>query len=447
MDIRLSPVLHIHETGKRRNNEDSWIVSDDGKLLMVCDGVGGADRGEIASQTVCRRIDHFFKNHPNSFSDDRFIEEAIQDAIRGLQEFVAQNPDAENMATTLTLLHVHEKGITAAHMGDSRIYQIRDGRIVFKTQDHSLVNDLVRAGLISEADAASHPQKNVITRAIQANAEKSGRPEVQLLTDVQPGDKFILCSDGILESFDDPALVQALEHSTTAAERTLRHQCQQYSNDNFTAILFEIAAVNGQIAALPKTPVAKAKASLRATIPQNRAPIAEAPAAVTPAANGRFRLRLIGAAAAVFCAALAFFLLKDQKKPSLNTIEAPPAEQIIESKPEPVSDQTDSRRPSPSHTPLKTETLEKNATESPDLNTKPIESVMPKLKPSPAENIPRSIGGSRAENSTDKPKGSLSDDLQGTTKASPQAPKQQEKDKDDLKEKDDNRRWFGNNGL
>ena len=102
------------------------------------------------------------------------------------------------MATTLTMVSVGASGITLAHIGDSRIYQFRQGEIIYQTEDHSLVNSLVKLGKISKEEALTHPQKNVIIRAIQGS-EHPTEADVVLLKDIQAGDYFFMCTDGVLE--------------------------------------------------------------------------------------------------------------------------------------------------------------------------------------------------------------------------------------------------------
>ena len=142
MKIELYPPLSIHEIGQRENQEDS-IIQWDNRLFVLCDGMGGHEKGEVASQTVCQSLATWFENNlkpDEPFSDDR-LREAIEFAYAELDKYADDNP--RQMGTTLTLLYIGSKGITAAHMGDSRIYHIRpDVGVLYQTRDHSLVFDL-----------------------------------------------------------------------------------------------------------------------------------------------------------------------------------------------------------------------------------------------------------------------------------------------------------------
>jgi protein phosphatase len=147
------------------------------------------------------------------------------------------------MATTLTLLHLHPQGATIAHIGDSRVYQIRDGQIVFKTHDHSWVNELVSQGVITPEQAQNHPQRNVIARAIQA--DKPAKIEVRLSTDLQPKDYFLMCSDGILESCAEESLLLLMQQDRPNEEKIkmIQERCRLHSKDNFSCYLIQIESV------------------------------------------------------------------------------------------------------------------------------------------------------------------------------------------------------------
>jgi len=197
MKISIYPPLSIHEIGQRPNQEDS-IAQWDNCLFVLCDGMGGHEKGEVASQTVCQSLVKWFKENikDNSFSDDQ-LREALEYAYTELDKYDDGNP--RKMGTTLTLLYMHNKGVTAAHMGDSRIYHIRPGvGILYQSRDHSLVFDLFQAGEISYDEMATFSQKNIVTRAMTPGKDNRMRPDIIHITDVQSEDRFVLCSDGII---------------------------------------------------------------------------------------------------------------------------------------------------------------------------------------------------------------------------------------------------------
>ena len=209
---------NLQELGQRANQEDSIFpalgkLTPDDRLFILCDGMGGHEKGEVASATVCETISHVVLSawHPGEALSDELFLQALSAAFDALD--AKDNGEERKMGTTLTFLCLHANGATVAHIGDSRIYQLRPAsdttpaHVVFRTQDHSLVNDLVKIGEITEEEAKHHPQKNVITRAMQPCQEHRAKADIAHLTDIQPGDYFFMCSDGMLkQSTDDNIL-------------------------------------------------------------------------------------------------------------------------------------------------------------------------------------------------------------------------------------------------
>ena len=160
MKNSLYPPLSIHEIGQRTNQEDA-IAQWDNRLFVLCDGMGGHEKGEVASQTVCQSLVKWFENNikDNSFSDDLFLA-ALEQAYSELDTF--DNVSLRKMGTTLTLLYIHSEGITAAHMGDSRIYHIRPNvGVLYQSRDHSLAFDLFQSGEISYEEMMNFTQKKI----------------------------------------------------------------------------------------------------------------------------------------------------------------------------------------------------------------------------------------------------------------------------------------------
>ena len=226
---------YISELGKRTNNEDNCAFIK-GSTYVVCDGVGGSEKGEIASDIVSKSFVESYKSDP--LADANVV---LKNAEAKLSNYIDNNPDAMGMATTLTFSQVRDNGIYVAWVGDSRIYQFRKGQIIFRSTDHSWVNDALKAGIITKEEAVNHPKSNIITRAVQGN-HKPTSADTRLLTDIQKGDLFFQCSDGILESWNDvdlQALFLAIIDPDKILEK-LKMECEQYSKDNFTAIVYRI---------------------------------------------------------------------------------------------------------------------------------------------------------------------------------------------------------------
>ena len=256
---------NLQELGQRQNQEDSLFpalgksTSDD-RLFVLCDGMGGHEKGEVASATVCETISGTILSewNPNEALSDELFLQALSAAYDALD--AKDNGEERKMGTTLTFLCLHTNGATVAHIGDSRVYQLRPAskkspaRIVFRTQDHSLVNDLVKIGEITEEEAKHQPQKNVITRAMQPCQEHRAKADIAHLTDIQPGDYFYMCSDGMLEETSDENILNIITKPNVTDEKKLERlrQVTEDNKDNHTAHLIHINKVEGNVAVVPE---------------------------------------------------------------------------------------------------------------------------------------------------------------------------------------------------
>lgn len=243
MKISLYPPLSIHEIGQRPNQEDS-IIQWNNRLFVLCDGMGGHEKGEVASQTVCQSLVSWFEENisDDGFTDDQ-LHTAIEYAYAELDKYADGNP--RQMGTTITLLYIGKKGVIALHMGDSRIYHIRPNvGILYQSRDHSLVFDLFQAGEISYEEMLNYPQKNIVTRAMTPGTDNRMRPDIIHITDIQPGDYFYMCSDGMLEQMSNDELVTLLSSEKTDEEK--RQQLIAFTannQDNHSAWLIHIKDV------------------------------------------------------------------------------------------------------------------------------------------------------------------------------------------------------------
>lgn len=220
MEIELFSPLSIHEIGKRDNQEDA-VAQWDNRLFVLCDGMGGHEKGEVASQTVCQAIVSWFEEHinPDDLFTDDLLKEAIEHAYTELDKY-SDITKPRQMGTTLTLLYIHKQGVTAAHMGDSRIYHIRPKEgVLYQSRDHSLVFNLFQAGEITYEEMQNYPQKNVVTRAMTPGKNNRMRPDVIHITDIHPDDYFYMCSDGMLEQMSNDELVELLSSDATDEEK------------------------------------------------------------------------------------------------------------------------------------------------------------------------------------------------------------------------------------
>lgn len=248
----------IHEIGKRSNQEDSLFPdklsgqssSSSDNLFVLCDGMGGHDSGEVASATVCEVLSSTLANTGKKFSEKDF-EDALALAYDALDK--KDNPESEKkMGTTMNFVKFHEEGCFVAHIGDSRVYHIRpsekeNARIRFVTQDHSLVNDLVAIGELTEEEARFSPQKNIITRAMQPNQARRCKADWTNLTDLRAGDYIYMCSDGMLEVTEDNELANILSMNVADKEKVRILKAATAENkDNHTAFLIHITSVSDE---------------------------------------------------------------------------------------------------------------------------------------------------------------------------------------------------------
>ena len=259
MKIKIYPPLSIHELGQRPNQEDSLYpleeeATADDRLFIVCDGMGGYEKGEVASQTVCRVLGKWFRD--NAIPETPFLDDLLHIALEAAYQELDKydNGTQMNMGTTLTLLYIHRHGITAAHIGDSRIYHIRPAnsfqnnddnrKLRYISRDHSLVFDLFQSGEITYEEMLTHPKKNIITRAMQPGKDNRMPPDIIHITDIQRGDYFYLCSDGMLENMGNGELVEIFSSKTTDKEkRQLLIKATKDNHDNHSAWLIHIKDV------------------------------------------------------------------------------------------------------------------------------------------------------------------------------------------------------------
>lgn len=251
MDYKLK-VLSIYELGQRKNQEDyiyPLIGSDakDCRLFIVCDGMGGHEKGEVASKTVCEKISEYITENYNP--EDVFTEDIFNAALSYAYDALDALDDGaeKKMGTTLTFLMFHNDGCLLAHIGDSRIYHIRpsedqDRRIRYVTRDHSLVNDLISIGELTVEEAKSSKQKNIITRAIQPNQERRSRADIYNIEDLRPDDYFYMCSDGMLEQAEDVEIANVISMANKTDEEKIEmfKSLTQENKDNHSAHLIRV---------------------------------------------------------------------------------------------------------------------------------------------------------------------------------------------------------------
>jgi serine/threonine protein phosphatase PrpC len=240
------------DTGrKRRHNEDSFVVAP--PLFAVADGMGGANAGEIASGLA---VETLRQESSDESAGERFVVSLIQEANRRVYQRQSDDAEASGMGTTMTVALVEDGIVRIGHVGDSRAYLYRDGDLRQLTDDHSLVGELVRSGKISAEEAETHPQRSVITRALGTDPDV----DVDTLTiDAEPGDVFLLCSDGLYSMVGTDKILDVLRrrrHDLDAAAKELIGAANKRGgDDNITVVAFEIARAGETTERLPAAPV------------------------------------------------------------------------------------------------------------------------------------------------------------------------------------------------
>jgi len=234
-------------------------LKDSDRTFILCDGMGGHDAGEVASATVCQTMGNYILNDGHDAEGiftDVDLKNAIEAAFTALDK--KDNGAEKKMGTTMTFLKLHNNGATVAHMGDSRVYHIRPGKdgndteILFETEDHSLVNDLIKIGELKKEEARTSKQKNVITRAMQPNMGRKPKADIKQITDIKAGDFFYMCSDGMLEQEDmanGESLKNIFSNTVASVDEKVRILigATKHNKDNHTALIIHIEDVEGEI--------------------------------------------------------------------------------------------------------------------------------------------------------------------------------------------------------
>jgi PPM family protein phosphatase len=224
-----------HTGRRRRHNEDSFVHEP--PLFAIADGMGGPRAGEVASRLAAGALEI---GDVAGTGTERVVA-LINEANRRVYERSSEDENVSGMGTTITVALVEDSTVTLGHVGDSRAYLARGGSLEQLTEDHSLVAELVRGGKLSREEAEHHPQRAVITRALGTD------PDVDVDTftvQAQPGDVFLLCSDGLTTMIGDETILRVLEERRgdldDAAQELIRLANKAGGDDNITVVAFDI---------------------------------------------------------------------------------------------------------------------------------------------------------------------------------------------------------------
>ena len=259
MKITLYKPEGFQGIGQKTNQEDYFVPRElpsaaNSRFFILCDGMGGHENGEVASRTVCEALEAYFtQTPPKDFGvSEEYLNDAVKYAYQKLDEKDINPDSAKKMGTTLTCVYFGDNAVLVAHIGDSRVYQIRPSdymkdnplnAIKIATKDHSLVRQLVEVGEITEEEAKTHPKRNIITKCMQPHDDYD-MPEFDS-SDVKAGDYFFLCSDGVLENIAPEILCEVLSEniSDTQKKEKISAMCVDKTRDNFTGILLHVKNV------------------------------------------------------------------------------------------------------------------------------------------------------------------------------------------------------------
>jgi len=236
---------------RRRHNEDAYVCEP--PLFAVADGIGGAQAGEVASRLAATALR---ETGADGADPRRHVDALIQEANRRVYERQTSDASASGMGTTITAALLHDDIVWIGHVGDSRAYLIRNGKLEQLTEDHSLVAELVRSGKLSPEEAETHPQRSVVTRALGTD------PNVDVDTfevEAHAGDLYMLCSDGLTTMVDDGTILDEIDRNRddlkSAAKALVRAANRGGGEDNITVVFFELGTeqeyADEQTVALP----------------------------------------------------------------------------------------------------------------------------------------------------------------------------------------------------
>jgi PPM family protein phosphatase len=227
------------DTGRRRRrNEDNYVVAP--PLFAVADGMGGAQAGEVASQLAASALE---AGDSDGLDGTKRIDALIQEANRLIYDRASSDPSASGMGTTMTVALVEGMTVAIGHVGDSRAYLVRGEQMEQLTEDHSLVNELLKSGKLSEEEAQVHPQRSVITRAVGTD------PDVDVdgfTIEAEEGDVFLICSDGLSDMVEDEEILELVHANRDDLDKAVKALVTAANRgggeDNITAVAFRISS-------------------------------------------------------------------------------------------------------------------------------------------------------------------------------------------------------------
>ena len=233
----------------RDKNEDSFYISDDHRFFIIADGVGGCNSGEVASRVAVEGIAAYLKERPFTvFHQDEEIYHYLSACLKSVNKQVISLSKSDiqynGMGTTIVLLYIVQNKMYVAYMGDSRGYLIRNREIVQITQDHTISAELLRSGTITDMEAKTHPQRNVITRAL--GIDENIEAEMSQM-DLEKDDIVILCTDGLYNEVEEKEILDTFlneENIQKSCDSIVELVNRRESRDNITILALKMEAID-----------------------------------------------------------------------------------------------------------------------------------------------------------------------------------------------------------
>jgi PPM family protein phosphatase len=226
---------------KRSHNEDAFVTGDNGRVAVVADGMGGAAAGEVASRIFVETAAEILSRKRSSEKETvELVQKAFSLANTKILEYARANPQCRGMGCTAEAIAFFQHRYVVGHVGDSRTYLFRQGKLKQITKDHSFVQEQIDQGFITDAEARNHPHRNITLRAVGIDERLS----VDIVSgEVEPGDCFLLCSDGLTDMLDNPAIEGILSRSLDIfqqVENLIDLARSAGGHDNITVVLCKV---------------------------------------------------------------------------------------------------------------------------------------------------------------------------------------------------------------
>lgn len=398
--IRIRKPLCFSEIGRKENQEDALYPATadaSARVFILCDGMGGHDNGEVASTTVANALGSYLSACREV--DIPVFESGLTRAYEALDTIDCNGE--KRPGTTMTCLCLNDDSYLVAHIGDSRIYHIRPslfdaatgrGGILYQSSDHSLVNDLLKAGEITEAEARDFPQKNIITRAMQPGVANRQRADVYMFDDLRQGDYFFICCDGVLEQLSNAKLCAILaDHKLDDAGKlaAIKAICDGRTRDNYTCWLIPVDKVSLKDTDTPSGTIMAEKVNVPPIPREIPSPQCTGCAVIPRHSRGHQTHRLtrwtIGALAAVVLLTAALMTCRHFHKPT--TPYSPKTEQNIKKFPKKATRQHTKKNTTQKQKETETETQDNRTPETPaptqNTSEPQLQSPTPTTNPAP----------------------------------------------------------------